>query len=133
MQFLIQISKGNIVNISSVLGICAVIGRSCNGMSKAALDHFTRSLALELANDGVRVNSINPAVIETELLRNLGFSEEEYHKYMEVARQSHALGRVGKVDGVSKSIAFLASNEMSSIITGTILAVDGGKAIMCPR
>jgi len=126
-------SKGNIINISSVLGIRAVIGRSCYGMSKAALDHFTRCLALELAPFGVRVNSVNPAVIETEFQRNMGMSEETYQKFLDAARQSHAIGRVGKVDDVAKSIAFLASNDMSSFITGTILAVDGGKAIMCPR
>lgn len=126
-------SKGNIVNISSVLGIRAAISRSAYGMSKAALDHFTRCLALELAPLGVRVNSVNPAVIETDFQRNMGMNEEEYQKFLEYQRQSHALGRVGTADDVAKSIAFLASSEMSSFLTGTILAVDGGKAIMCPR
>lgn len=126
-------SKGNVVNISSVLGIRPMEGRSAYCMSKAAVDHFTRCLALELAPSGVRVNSVNPAVVETQFHRNMGMNEATYQAFLENARKSHALGRVGNVDDIAKSIAFLASNEMSSFITGTILTVDGGKAIMCPR
>lgn len=125
-------SKGNIVNISSVSGTRAVIGRTCYGMSKAALDHFTRCLALELAPDGIRVNSVNPAVIKTDFERNMGMNEAQYEQFVKSACKTNLFGRCGKVDEVAKSIGFLASNEMSSFITGAVLAVDAGKAIMCP-
>lgn len=99
----------------------------------AALDQFTRCVALELAPQGVRVNSVNPAVIVTEFHRRMGMNETSYQEYLQKAGAAHALGRVGTVDETARAIAFLASNEMSSFVTGTLLAVDGGKAIMCPR
>jgi NAD(P)-dependent dehydrogenase (short-subunit alcohol dehydrogenase family) len=99
----------------------------------AAVDQFTRCVALELAPQGVRVNAVNPAVIITEFHRRMGMEEASYQAYLKRSGETHALGRVGTVDETARAIAFLASNEMSSFITGTLLAVDGGKAIMCPR
>lgn len=126
-------SKGNIVNISSVAGLRSFPGFTVYCMSKAALDQFTKCIALELAPKGVRVNSVNPAVIKTEFHRRMGMDEAAYQAYLESAKLTHALGRVGTVEETAQAIAFLASNEASSFITGTLLAVDGGKAIMCPR
>jgi NAD(P)-dependent dehydrogenase (short-subunit alcohol dehydrogenase family) len=126
-------TKGNIVNISSVAGLRAFSGFSVYCMSKAAIDQFTRCLALELAPEGVRVNAVNPAVIKTEFHRRMGMDEKAYQAYLDGATKTHALGRVGTVDETAQAIAFLACNESSSFITGTTLAVDGGKAIMCPR
>lgn len=125
-------SKGNIVNISSVAGLRAFPGFTVYCMSKAALDQFTKCLALELAPKGVRVNAVNPAVIKTGFFRNMGMDEAAYEAFLESANKTHALGRVGTVEDTAHAIAFLACNEVSSFITGTTLAVDGGKAIMCP-
>ena len=97
------------------------------------MDQFTRCAALDLAPQGVRVNSVNPAVIITEFHRRLGMDEITYQEYLKKSSETHALGRVGTVDETARAIAFLASNEISSFITGTTLAVDGGKAVMCPR
>lgn len=126
-------TKGNIVNISSVAGLRAFGGFSVYCMSKAAIDQFTRCLALELASEGVRVNAVNPAVIKTDFHRRMGMDEKAYQAYLEGANKTHPLGRVGNVDETAQAIAFLGCNETSSFITGTTLAVDGGKAIMCPR
>lgn len=126
-------TKGNIVNVSSVAGIRANPGFISYGMTKAALDQFTRCLALELAPQGVRVNSINPAMIKTEFRKRLGMDEARLQAYVERAGALHALGRIGSVEETSHAIAFLASDTNASFITGTILPVDGGKSLMCPR
>lgn len=125
-------TKGNIVNVSSTSGLRAstVVLTYC--MAKAALDQFTKCISLELAGTGVRVNSVNPAVIRTNFHRNMGFTEEEYNLYLENCKKSHAMGRVGEVSEVADAIAFLASDS-ASFITGTLLPVDGGKVIMCER
>lgn len=126
-------TKGNIVNISSVAGLRSFPGANIYCMSKAALDQFTRCTALELAPEGVRVNSVNPAVIVTDFHKRVGMDEEAYKTYLEHCKETHALGRVGTVQDTASAIAFLAYNEASSFITGTTLAVDGGKAIMTPK
>lgn len=125
-------TKGNIVNVSSTAGLRAfpIILTYC--MSKAALDQFTKCVSLELAPRGVRVNSVNPAVIKTNFHKNMGFDEDEYNLYLENCKKSHALGRVGEVSEVAEAIAFLAS-DAASFITGSLLPVDGGKINMCPR
>lgn len=123
-------SKGNVVNISSVCGLRAFRGVLVYCMSKAALDQFTRCVALELAPRGVRVNAINPAVIVTDIHRRSGMDEETYQAYLIAANKEHALGRVGTVEETSHAIAFLACNEVSAFITGVTLSIDGGKAVM---
>lgn len=117
-------SKGNIVNVSSVAGMRASPGKSVYCMSKAALDHFTRCLALELAPNYVRVNAINPTAVKTNCFNALRMSEEAYNKFLEGI--THPLGRIGNVLDTSHAIAFLASDN-ASFITGCTLAVDGGK------
>ncbi len=95
--------KGNIVNVSSVTGTRSFPGVLSYCMSKAALDQFTKCVALELADKGVRVNSVNPGVIVTNLHRTSGQDEETYRKFLEHSRTTHALGRVGTADeGLNK-------------------------------
>jgi NAD(P)-dependent dehydrogenase (short-subunit alcohol dehydrogenase family) len=125
-------SEGNIVNVSSVGSIRVAPGFTAYCMSKAAIDAFTRGLALDLAPKKVRVNAINPAVIVTNFQRNVGMDEKTYQAFLENCKSTHALGRVGTVEETAHAIAFLAS-DLATFITGTCLAVDGGKAIMCPR
>ena len=101
-------------------------------ISKAALDQLTRCAAIELAPKGVRINSVNPGVIVTDLQKRGGLSDENYQKFLEHSKTTHALGRVGEVDEVAEAIAFLASSN-SSFITGASLPVDGGRHALCPR
>jgi len=86
----------------------------------------------ELASDNVRVNSVNPGVIVTNLHRSSGMNSEDYQKFLEHSRTTHALGRAGQVHEVAKAITFLASQD-ASFITGVTLNVDGGRGQMCPR
>jgi len=125
-------SKGNIVNVSSLVGIRSFPGFLSYSMSKAALDQFTRCVALDLAPKQVRVNSVNPGVVRSEFQRRAGINEEAYKKYIEGAAKVHALGRIGEPEDVASSIAFLAS-DAASFITGVTLSVDGGRHAMCPR
>lgn len=125
-------TKGNIVNVSSVNGTRSFPNVLAYCMSKAALDQFTRCVALELAPKGVRVNSVNPGVVVTNLLTRHGMSEEEYATFLERTKFTHALGRPGTVEEVAKAIAFLASDD-ASFTTGDSLLVDGGRHVMCPR
>nr|XP_027224883.1 LOW QUALITY PROTEIN: uncharacterized protein LOC113817085 [Penaeus vannamei] len=120
--------KGNIVNISSSLAIKPVPQYFAYNMSKAAIDHMTRSLALEVAGRGVRVNSVNPAVIVTDVLKRTGMSEEEYQKFLEYAKTIHPVGRVGVVEDVSRVVAFLASDH-AAFVTGIVMPVDGGATL----
>lgn len=125
-------TKGTIVNVSSVTGLRAFPDVVAYNLSKAGLDQLTRTAALELAADGVRVNAVNPGVIVTEVHKRGGMSEADYAKFLEHGKTTHAMGRVGKAEEVAHAIAFLASDD-SSFITGQTLAIDGGRSIMCPR
>ncbi|XP_066953605.1 uncharacterized oxidoreductase TM_0325-like isoform X1 [Macrobrachium rosenbergii] len=121
-------TKGNIVNVSSNLSIKPIPGYLAYNMSKAAVDQLTRSVALEVAGRGVRVNAVNPAVIVTEVHKRAGMDEAAYEKFLEDAKAFHPIGRVGQVDEVSRAVLFLASDH-ASFITGVTLLIDGGSTI----
>ncbi|OQV11704.1 putative 3-oxoacyl-[acyl-carrier-protein] reductase FabG [Hypsibius exemplaris] len=125
-------TKGNIVNVSSVNGIRAFAGVLAYNISKSAVDQFTRCVALELAPKQVRVNSVNPGVVITELQKRGGMDQAAYAAFLERAKTTHALGRPGEPHEVADAIAFLAS-DAASFITGANLPVDGGRHAMCPR
>ncbi|CAG2183157.1 unnamed protein product, partial [Oppiella nova] len=76
-------TKGAIVNVSSVTGLRAFPGVLAYNLSKAGLDQLTRTAALELAADGVRVNAVNPGVIVTEVHKRGGMGDQEYEKFLE--------------------------------------------------
>jgi len=124
--------KGNMVHVSSVTGTRAFPGVLGYCVSKAALDQIVRCAALDLASKGVRVNAVNPGVIVTDIHKRSGLTEENYEKFLEHSKTTHALGRVGTVQEVANMISFLAS-EQASFITGQTIGIDGGRGIMCPR
>jgi len=126
-------TRGNIVNVSSINGTRSFPGDLAYGMSKAALDQMTSCTALELASKGVRVNSVNPGVIVTEIHKRGGMSDDDYAKFLEHQTETaHPLGRVGDVEEVAQAIAFLASGN-ASFITGEHLHLDGGRHATCLR
>lgn len=126
------ITKGCIVNVSSVNGLRPFAGVLAYNMSKAAIDHMTRCVAMELASKQVRANAVNPGVIITEIHKRAGMKEDDYAKFLEHAKVTHPLGRPGQVDEVANTIAFLASDE-ASFITGATLPVDGGRHALSLR
>lgn len=114
-------SRGLIVNISSVWG---EVGASCESVyaaSKAALLGFSKSLAKELGYSGIRVNSISPGVIDTQM--NARFSEEEKRALVEEI----PLSRMGTGEEVAKAVWFLCENEY---VTGVDIPVNGGFSIV---
>ncbi|XP_078329404.1 3-oxoacyl-[acyl-carrier-protein] reductase FabG-like isoform X2 [Crassostrea virginica] len=126
-------TQGRIVNVSSVNGLRPLPGMLAYCLAKSAIDQFTRCIALELAPKQVRVNSVNPGVIITEIhKRGAGMDEETYQRFLEMSKRTHALGRVGQVEEVANTIAFLASDS-ASFITGAQVPVDGGMHALSPR
>merc|ERR1712179_333542 len=125
-------TQGCIVNVSSVNGVRSFPGVLAYNISKSAVDQFTRCVALELAPKKIRVNSVNPGVIATELQKRGGLDDERYAKFLEHSKTTHAMGRTGEVLEVAKAIGFLASED-ASFSTGVTLPVDGGRHAMCPR
>ncbi len=124
--------KGNIINVSSVAGIRAFPNLLAYCVSKAAVDQLTRCAALDLAPQGVRVNSVNPGVVLTNLHRNSGLSEEDYQQFLKRSTETHPLGRVGTPEEVAELILFLASHR-AGWITGGNFSIDGGRAQTCAR
>lgn len=126
------LSRGNIVNVSSVNGMRSFPGVLAYCMSKSAVDQLTTCAALELASKQVRVNAVNPGVIVTELQKRGGLSEENYAAFLERSKTTHPLGRPGRPEEAAKVIAFLAS-DAASFVTGVTLPVDGGRHATCAR
>ena len=79
----------------------------------------------------MRVNSVNPGVIVTDIFNRSGMSEDEIEAYMEQSKMLHPLGRAGYPDEVASVIVFLASGA-ASFITGQTLAIDGGRSVSLP-
>ena len=112
---------GNIIHISSILGIIAVPQVAAYNISKGALNQFSRSIAVEYGSYGIRSNSICPGLIETDMTADLMKDEA----LMQEWSKGYPIGRFGKPEDVANTCLFLASDE-SSFITGTVLPVDGG-------
>lgn len=125
-------TKGNIVNVSSVTGLRAFPNVLAYCVSKAAVDQFTRCVALELGSAGVRVNAVNPGVVVTNLHKRGGMGDEAYESFLENARNTHPIGRAGSAEEVADLIAYLAS-DAASWITGVTYSIDGGRAQTCAR
>lgn len=122
----LEVTKGNVVNVSSVDGIKPYPGNVSYGMSKAALDQYTKCAALDLAPKGIRVNSINPGAVKTNFLERMGLTEEEIAEAWEGMIDEGVIKRIGEVTDTSAAIEYLADNKKSSFLTGILLPVDGG-------
>lgn len=124
---MIQARKGVIINTSAAsaregaawAGLGAYIG------SKGAVIAFTRALAKELSPQGVRVNSLNPGLIDTPMLKRFSEKTEDPSSFMQSLNEQQLLGRVGQATELASAALFLASDD-SSFITGSDLLVDGG-------
>jgi 3-oxoacyl-[acyl-carrier protein] reductase len=113
---------GSIINVSSVAATSAPPTTSVYSATKAAVDAVTRSLAQELGPRKIRVNSINPGMVETEGVRAMGITESDFRRKVEA---DTPLGRIGQPADIAPVAVFLASDD-SHWITGETIYVAGG-------
>ncbi|MGY3189347.1 SDR family NAD(P)-dependent oxidoreductase [Lysinibacillus sp. TE18511] len=126
MQFasrlMMKQKSGSIVNISSIIGRFGNAGQTVYSASKAAIIGATYSAAKELAPYNIRVNTVAPGFIETDLSKQI--SQEKYNERLSMIK----MGRIGSAEEVANVILFFAS-DYSSYVTGQVIGVDGGMVI----
>ncbi len=114
---------GSIINISSIVGQMAVPQASVYSATKAAVDAITVSLSQELGPKKIRVNSLNPGMVETEGLHAVGFAESDFRKHVESITP---LGRIAQPEDIAKAAVFFASDD-AGWVTGQTLLLTGGQ------
>lgn len=124
--FLKATGGGTIVNVSSGAGLQPLKFRSAYSASKAGLQMFSKALAMELAEAGIRVNVVCPGAVETPLFRSSIAEGEKGEAQLEAVCARYALARIADPDEIAAGIAFLSSAE-ASYVTGVALPVDGGR------
>jgi NAD(P)-dependent dehydrogenase (short-subunit alcohol dehydrogenase family) len=119
---MLERGHGSIINIGSMSGMIVNVPQpQCHyNASKAAVHHLTRSLAVEWASRGVRVNAVAPTYIATPLLQELEKEQALIARWMEMTPQ----GRMGRPEEIAEIVAFLAS-DAASLMTGAIVNADG--------
>ncbi len=127
---LIKRGGGAIINFSSISAGCAQTGRWLYPTSKAALKALTRSMAMDLAPDNIRVNSVSPGWTWSRVMAQLSGGDRD--KTNRVAAPFHLLGRVGNPEEVARVVTFLCT-DAASFVTGADYAVDGGYSTMGPE
>jgi 3-oxoacyl-[acyl-carrier protein] reductase len=116
---------GSVINIGSIVGRWAAPGASVYSATKAAVDSITVSLARELGSRKIRVNALNPGMVETEGLHSTGIMASDFRKEVEAATP---FGRLGRPDDIAKAALFFASDD-SGWITGETIITAGGQRI----
>lgn len=119
MRTMLKARAGSIVNISSVIGQMGNAGQSNYAASKAGLEGFTRSVALEVGSRSIRVNAVAPGFIVTDMTDALD------EKQREAIQGKIPLQRLGSVEDIAHAVGFLVS-DLSLYITGQVLQVNGG-------
>jgi 3-oxoacyl-[acyl-carrier protein] reductase len=122
LRFFLKKRKGNIINLSSIIGENGAIGQSVYSASKAAVLGFTKSLSKELARLNINVNSISPGYIDTRMTQK--YDQESKGSII----SNIGFRRAGTAEDVAEAVLFLAS-EKSSYITGHNIQVNGGMII----
>jgi len=120
---LIGDAGGSIVNISSIAGPMPVQTASVYSATKAAVDALTVALSKELGPKKIRVNSLNPGMVETEGLHSAGFDESDFRKMVEAQTP---LGRIAQPQDIARAAVFFASDD-AGWVTGQTLILAGGQ------
>ena len=113
---------GSVINISSVASTARIPNSSVYSATKGAVDAATRALAAELGPRKIRVNSVNPGMVETEGVHAAGIAESDFRKQVE---SQTPLGRIGQPHDIAPAVVFLASDD-SSWVTGETFNISGG-------
>lgn len=116
-------SGGSIVNTSSIAGSIGMANTGIYIASKHAVNGFTKSAALEVAKQGIRVNTVSPGGVDTEMLDR--FTGNKHPDAMAWMNSMHPVGRIGTVQEITDPVLFLFS-DASKFITGADIVVDGG-------
>jgi 2-keto-3-deoxy-L-fuconate dehydrogenase len=117
--------KGSIVTLASQLAIAGGKGNSAYIAAKGAIVSLTRTMAVDFATDGIRVNAIAPGAIDTPMLRRSFARHADPEPVREASRNRHAMQRFGRAEEIAEAALHLAS-DASSFTTGTVMVVDGG-------
>ena len=117
--------KGCIVNNSSMLGLKAVPGLAAYIATKGAVTQLTRSMALEYADKGIRVNAVCPGAIETPMVDGLFNNMPDRAAGEELFKSFHPMGRLGRPEEIAHAVLFLCDDNVG-FMTGSMLSVDGG-------
>jgi 3-oxoacyl-[acyl-carrier protein] reductase len=120
---LIGPTGGSVINISSIVGPMPVAQASVYSATKAAVDAITVSLSQELGPKKIRVNSLNPGMVETEGLHSVGFAESDFRKSLE---SRTPLGRIAQPEDIARAAVFYASDD-AGWVTGQTLILSGGQ------
>jgi NAD(P)-dependent dehydrogenase (short-subunit alcohol dehydrogenase family) len=118
-------TKGCIVNMTSVQAFATQRNVAAYTTSKHALIGLTRSMAIDFARDGIRVNCVAPGTVDTPMLRFAASLDPDPGSVYETCRNMHPLGRIARAEEIAEVVAFLAS-EKASFVTGSCYLVDGG-------
>ena len=122
---LLYANKGSLLTFSSTLAQRPRAGSTAYTATKGAVEAFSRSLAIEAAEHGVRVNCIAPGLVRSEIYLAAGMSNEDYAKLLQERAAEMPLKRVGEPEDICGLVSYLASDK-SSWITGQCFSVDGG-------
>jgi 2-keto-3-deoxy-L-fuconate dehydrogenase len=120
-----QQGKGSIITLASQLAIAGGKGNSAYIAAKGAIISLTRTMAVDFATDGIRVNAIAPGAIDTPMLRRSFARHADPAPVREASRNRHAMRRFGAAEEIAETALHLAS-DASSFTTGTVMVVDGG-------
>ncbi len=119
---MLKTGSGSIVNTSSAAGHIGMANVAIYVASKHAVEGLTKAVALEYAKQGIRVNAVAPAAIQTEMFDRFTGGQAANQDYM---ASLHPVGRVGHVDDIARGVLYLL-DPANTFVTGTSLAIDGG-------
>jgi meso-butanediol dehydrogenase / (S,S)-butanediol dehydrogenase / diacetyl reductase len=119
---------GVIVNMASVAGIMGIVNRAVYSAAKGGVIALTRAMALDYAPEGIRVNCISPATVETPSLRDRINSSPDPAAARKAFEARQPIGRLGTPEDIAAAALYLASDD-GSFITGTNLVIDGGMSV----
>ena len=122
LRHMVAKGSGSIVNMSSGAGLVGVPGFSGYNATKAAEIAMTKSSALEVASQGIRINAVCPGLVDTPMIASL---PEDQRKSL---AEAHPLGRIARADEIADAVVWLCSDK-ASFVTGIALPVDGGYTV----